>query len=102
MCAGVASSPSITRSRSSPSSGGERSTIRYWIGFVSGTPRLRHERLDHLERLAIPPIAFADDRVAHAPPRIDHEGHRKAIHTPRARRDRVLGVEPHGKVQLRA
>src|SRR5690349_21112350 len=96
MRAGRSSSAAMTRSRSPRSSAGERSTMRYWMGLLSGTRRLGDEALDHAQRLALAPVALAEGRVAQLSRGVDEEGHRQPARLPLGR-GLLVGVEQHRK-----
>src|SRR5436190_14048940 len=99
MRAGEAKRSSITRSRSPAPSPDERSTMRYCMGFVSGTRRLSEKLLHQLQRFTLAPVALAEDPVAHAALGIHHERHRQPSDFP-ALRGFLLRIEQHRQRHL--
>src|ERR1700741_3020942 len=94
MRAGVARSPATTSARSVPPAIDERSTMRYCTVLESGMRAFGHQALDQAAHARVAPIAPAEDRIAHAPLRVDDERHRQAADVPAAR-DLLLRVEHH-------
>src|ERR1700686_4895396 len=99
MLAGRPIRSAITCARSSPRSGDERSTMRYCIGLLSGTRRLRYQAFDDAKGLALAPVAFPERRVAHRALGIDQERHRQPSGLP-GRGGLLVGVEEHGQGEL--
>src|SRR6476659_6164981 len=87
-------SAAITRSRSPAESSARRSTSRYCSDLASGTGLLREELVDRREGLRVVPLALAEHLVAHAPARIDDEGHRQPADLP-APRGLLVAVHHH-------